>query len=315
MKNISEETRRTLGERIVSKLNLKLLSLCIVVAAFSVLLYTPLVSAQPILGSAEDFAVLAGTPSITNTGATTIIGDVGISPAASITGTETITLTGAYYLADSIALAAKNDLSKAYTALNNMPVLLGNTLGSQLGGLTLTSGVYNFSGNPAAVLLNGILTLNAQGNNNAYWVFQIPFGLTAGSTLPSSVVVSNIGSNGGVDDGVFFVVGSLANLYGDTSFEGNILAGASITLEGGATIMNGRALAQTGDVTMINNIIENVCPNGGPGYSGGLEYDTHGNIVAIGPSSGTTSVPEPTTMLLLGLGLMGLAGVRRKLKN
>ena len=173
-------------------------------------------------------------------------------------------------------------------------------------------------GGPAAVLLDGILTLNAEGNNNAYWVFQIPYALTTG--VGSSVVVENFGSNGGSDAGVFWVVGSSAAVFGSTSFEGNILAYASITLNNSATILNGRALAETGTVTMDTNTISIVCPiggpgNGGPGYSGGLVYDSTGHIVAIGPSPGPSPVPEPVTLLLLGSGLIGLAGLRRKFKN
>ena len=96
----------------------------------------------------------------------------------------------------------------------------------------------------------------------------------------------NFGSNGGSDDGVFWQVGSSATLGTGTSFEGNILALASITLDTAATILNGRALAQTGAVTMDTNTISNVCPiggpgNGGPGYSGGLEFNSGGNIVPI----------------------------------
>jgi hypothetical protein len=317
MRNISKEMRHTLDERIPSNMKCKFLIIFAVVA-LAAFLYPPLVSADAsILKSAENFAVLAGA-GITNTGVTTITGDVGSHPTGSITGVgpgaDQINLTGAYHLADGIALTAKNDLTNAYTALNNMPA--DTTLVSpQLGGLFLTSGVYAFSGTPAAVLLDGTLTLNAQGLNNAYWVFKIPFGLTAGSTLPASVVVSNPGSNGGKDDGVFFVVGSLADLFAGTAFEGNILAGASITLKDSATIVNGRALAETADVTMIHNTIENVCPNGGPGYSGGLFYDTpaQNHIVPIGPSPGPSPAPEPATMLLLGLGLIGLAGVRRRI--
>ena len=188
----------------------------------------------------------------------------------------------------------------------------------QLGGATLTSGVYAFSGAPAAVLLTGALTLDAQGNNNAFWVFQIPFGLT--TSVGSSVNVINFGSNGGNDDGLFWVVGSSASIFGSTSFEGNILAGTSITLGNSATILNGRALAQTGQVTMDTNTISIVCPpggpgNGGPGYSGGLEYDTAGNIVPIGSSPGPSPVPEPSTMLLLGCGLVGLVAFGKRSKK
>ena len=62
---------------------------------------------------------------------------------------------------------------------------------------------------------------------------------------------------------------------------------------------------------MDTNTISNVCPLGGPGYSGGLVYDSAGKIVPIGPSPGPSPVPEPTSMLLLALGMAGVAGVRR----
>ena len=293
-----------LDERIVSKMKCKFLIL-FVVAALAALLYPPLASATSILGTAENFAVLAGTPNITNTGSTTITGDVGIHPGAEITGQAQITLTGEYHIADAVALTAKTDLTTAYTALNLMPAT--QTLSNELGGVTLTSGVYNFSGNPAAVLLTagaGALTLDAEFNNNAYWVFQIPNALT--TSVGSSVNVINFGSNGGNDDGLFWVVGSSAGIFGSTSFQGNILAYASITLDNRATILHGRALAQTGTVTMDTNTISFLCYNNGPGFSGGLVYDSAGNIVPI---------PEPATMLLLASGLVGLAGTRMKRKK
>ncbi len=280
------------------------------IAALAALLYPPLVSATSILGTAENFAVLAGTPNITNTGSTTITGDVGIHPGAEITGQAQISLTGAYHIADDIALTAKNDLTTAYTALNNMAPT--GTLASELGGVTLTSGVYAFE--PGTVLLNGILTLDAEYNNNAYWVFQIPSDLT--TAVGSSVVVDNFGSNGGNDDGLFWVVGSSAGIFGSTSFQGNILAYASINLYNSATILHGRALAETGTVTMDTNTISFLCYNGGPGLSGGLYYDSPGHIVPIGPSQGPGGkVPEPATMLLLGSGLAGLAAFRKRFKK
>lgn len=288
------------------------------IAAFVTLLYAPLVSATSILGTAENFAVLAGS-GITNTGSTTITGDVGSDPTDTVTGqgpgADQITFTGppgayTYELANAVSLQAKNDLSTAYTALNGMAVT--QTLSAQLGGLTLTSGVYAFPSDTAAVLLDGILTLNAEGNNNAYWVFQIPYALTTG--VSSSVVVTNFGSNGGSDDGLFWVVGSSAGIFGSTSFQGNILAYASINLYNSAKILHGRALAETATVTMDTNTISFLCYEGGPGLSGGLEFEGR-NIVPIGPSQGSTPIPEPATMLLLGSGLAGLAAFRKRFKK
>jgi type VI secretion system secreted protein VgrG len=320
MRNITQGMSQMLDERIVSKMKFKFLILFIA-AVLASLLYPPFVSATSILGTAENFAVLGGTPNITNIGSTTITGDVGIHPGAEITGmgpgANQITLTGAYHVADENVKTAKTDLSNAYTALNNMPATKTLT-NAQLGGSTLKSGVYAFGDNPAAVLLNGPLTLDAEFNNNAYWVFQIPNALTTG--VSSSVNVIHLGSYGGNDDGVFWVIGSSAGIFASTSFEGNILAYASITLYNSATILNGRALAETGTVTMDTNTISNVCPlggpgNGGPGYSGGLFYDTPGHIVPIGPSQGPPPVPEPATMLLLGSGLAGLVVFRKRFKK
>ena len=274
---------------------------CLALAAFA----AP--SHAGILLTAESFGVLGGS-TVTNTGSTKITGDLGVFPGSAITGSGTITLNGTVHVADAVAQQAQSDVTTAYNGLAGM-ASSSNLTGQDLGGLTLTPGVYTFD---SSAQLTGTLTLDAQGLNHAYWVFQIESTLTTASA--SAVNIINAGSNGGTDDGLFWQVGSSATLGTTTAFEGNILALASITLNTGATIDNGRALAQTGAVTMDSNTISIFSP--APNYgtlSAGLEYDANGHVVPVGQSS--ASVPEPSALVLLASGLACLLCVRKRLSS
>jgi hypothetical protein len=126
--------------------------------------------ASSILGSAESFAVLGG-PAVTNTGATTITGNLGVSPGAAVSGFPPGLFVGggAIYAGEAVAAQAQIDLTAAYIGLAGMPYN-SNLSGTNLGGLTLASGVYKFT---SLAQLTGTLTLDAQYNNNAFLVFQI----------------------------------------------------------------------------------------------------------------------------------------------
>ena len=273
--------------------------------------------AVPLLGSdLASFAVL-GASTVTNTGATTLTGDVGVSPGSAITGQSTLTVNGInallnpgdVHLNDAIAISAQGQL---ITAMTNLGLLGPGTLTSaDLVGLTLSPGVYTV---PAGVSnLTGTLTLDGGGNANAAWVFQMPSTLI---TSPGSVV--NV-INTGAGAGVYWNVGSSATLDTTTSFQGNILALASITLNHAATIGCGRALAQTAAVTMDNNTINSIgCTGtggeGSNGFSGGLTVPVGGGTPTFLPFSpvGGGAVPEPASLLLFGSGLAGLAAWRRR---
>jgi hypothetical protein len=184
------------------------------------------------LGTAGSYGVLAGD-SITNTGATTINGDLGLYPGTSVTGSPVV--TGASNVNNAAALAAKNDLRTAYldAAGRTGPTLLA---GGTLGGRTLVPGLYKDDGAPASLGLTGTLTLDAGGDPNAVWIFQI------GSTLTTEVSSRVVLINGAQPCNVFWQVGSAATLKTSSTFVGTIMAHDDITVQNSSTI-NGRLLA------------------------------------------------------------------------
>ncbi|MGV8848003.1 MAG: ice-binding family protein [Propionibacteriaceae bacterium] len=194
------------------------------------------------LGTASSFAVLAGT-GITNTGPTTITGDIGTFPNTAITGATSLTLNGTNRAGSSVTQGAKTDLVKAYTtAAGQGPT---TAIPADLVGKTLKPGVYHSAG---AIGLSGVLTLDAGGNRNAVWVFQ------AGSTLITSSGSKVAMLNGAQACNVFWQVGSSSTLGTNSTFIGTIMALTSISLQTGAKL-DGRALARNGGVTLDSNTI------------------------------------------------------------
>ena len=251
------------------------------------------------LGNATPFAVLAGS-AVTNTGLSVIDGDVGVSPGTSITGFPpgSVTPPGTINNKNAAANQAQIDLTTAYNALAGLSPTSTLT-GTDLGGLTLTPGVYFFA---SSAQLTGTLTLNAEGLANALWVFQIGKTLTTASASAVSII------NPGPDDALYWQIGSSATLGTGTDFEGNLLAKASITLNTGATDNCGRVLAENAAVTLDTNTISIGCADvAGEGSSGGLT----GASSSGGTGSGT-GVPEPSTFLLVACGgIFGLLVLRR----
>jgi Ice-binding-like/MBG domain (YGX type)/Domain of unknown function (DUF4214) len=205
-----------------------------------------LMASAPSLGVASGFAVL-GSSTVTSTGATTVVGDVGVSPGTSI-GLTTGQVTGTIYAGGPIAAQAEADANTAY---NDLVGESADTIltGQNLGGMTLAPDVYRYAS--SAELSGAPLTFNANGNSNAVFVIQIGSTLTTGSD--SSVILEGDARA----SNVFWQVGSSATIGTGTSFQGTLIAEASITLTTGVSIDNGRALALNGAVTMASNSVAN----------------------------------------------------------
>jgi hypothetical protein len=252
------------------------------------------------LESASSFAVLAAS-AITDTGPTVIAGGyVGLSPnnLSSITGFPPGIVNAPYTIqaANGATQQAQSDLGTAFTTAEGLTPHSTDYTGVNLGGLTLTPGIYTFSS--TAAITSGTLTLNDEGNPDAVFVFQI--GSTLITASDTSVVTINSGAPQGSIPGasVFWQVGSSATLGTGTDFEGNIMAYASITDDGGSTV-DGRLLAETAAVTLNDTTIYVPLPEG-----------TVSDLES-GELQGGLGVPDSGgTLLLLGSALAALFAFR-----
>lgn len=227
------------------------------ILSLAALLHVSAAFAQIPLGTANSFGVLAGS-TVTNTGPTTVDGNVGVSAGNAVTGFPPGLVTGgAIHAADATSAQGQVDLTVAYNIAGG--TACGTDLtGQDLGGLTLTPGVYCFD---TSAQLTGTLTLDMQGDPDAYFLFKIGSTLTTASAS-SVVLINNAAST--CPANVFWRVGSSATLGTGSTFRGNILALTSITMNTG-TAVSGRALARNGAVTLDTNSIDTctssvVCP-------------------------------------------------------
>jgi len=261
---------------------MKVLRVCLLVLPLFAL------TAQAQLGSAGMFGVL-GASAVTNTGNTVIDGDLGVYPGTSITGFPPGIVNGTIYDGNAVAMQAQADALAAYNFFAGL-TSNENLSGQDLGGKTLTPGVYTFD---SSAQLTGELMINWEGLNNQNVVFQI------GSTLTTASASMVVGINTGSNDNIYWNVGSSATLGTTTQFEGTIIAVASDSLKTGASDNCGRIIALNGAVTLEDNFIDNCAAT----------------TTTTGTSTtGTGSTPEPSSIFLFGSGILGLAGfVRRKL--
>ena len=231
-------------------------------------------AAQPTvgLGTAAAFTVLGGS-AVTNTGPSTLWGELGVSPGTSITGFPPGLAGGATHQADAVALQAQADVTTAYDdAAGRTPVVTDSTLGGQ----SLAPGVYKSS---SALSLTGTVTLNGEGDPSSVFIFQ------AGSTLitATDATVALIGDAQPCN--VFWQVGSSATLGTTTTFVGTILALTSASLDTGATVA-GRVFARNGAVTLDDNVFTR------PGCS---TASTTVTTTATTTAGGTTTATGGTT--------------------
>ena len=231
------------------------------------------------LGTAGNFAVLAGQ-GVTNTGPTTVNGDLGTSPNPSVTGAG-LTVNGTMHAADAVAGQAQADTTIAYnSAAGRTPV---TTVATELGGQNLKAGVYNSA--TGTFQITGSLTLDAEGDPNAVFIFQAASTLITASSSNVNII------NAGTSCNVFWQVGSSATLGTFSTFRGTILALASITVTTGVTI-DGRALARNGAVTLdTDTITRATCTT--PATTGTTISSSTNPSVAGQPVTFTATVTAP----------------------
>ena len=213
------------------------------------------------LGTAAPFVALGGS-TVTNTGPSVLNGDLGVSPGTALVGFGLpATVNGETHANDAVAAQAQSDLTAAYLVAEEEPVPPANDLtGTDLGNRTLTAGAYGYT---SSAQLTGALTLDAQGDPTAQFVFEI------GSTLTTASASSVVLVNGASPCNVFWQVGSSATLGTSTAFQGNVMALTDVSLNDGASVI-GRVFARNGQISLINNVLD-------------------------GSSCGTSSTPPPPT--------------------
>ena len=194
-------------------------------------------------GVLATFAVLAGS-TVTNTGATIVSGNLGVSPGLAVTGFPPGTfINGQEHIADAVARQAQSDLATAYNDAAGRTAVV--TVASDLGGQTLAPGVYHAA---AGMSITGTVTLDGQGQTNPVFIFQ------TGSTLITASSSTVALENGANWCNVFWQVGSSATLETDTTFNGTILSLTSVRVDTGATV-HGRVFARNGAVTLDDNTV------------------------------------------------------------
>ena len=243
------------------------------------------------LGTADSFAVLAGT-TVTNTGPSVISGNLGVAPGAAVTGFPPGIVTGGtIHSADAVALQAQSDLTTAYNDAAGRPST--GAIAADLAGRTLTAGVYTAA---SSMGLSGDLTLDGQGDPNAVFVFQAGSTLTAGSSSRVLFIGGAQACN------VFWQVGSSATIGSGSDFAGNILALTSISMTTGATLF-GRALARNAAVTLDTNTITRAtcaAPVAGataPTATSSTATTSAGQPVTV-PLNGTDATGAPVTFVI-----------------
>ena len=194
------------------------------------------------LGSAANYVVLAGS-TVTSTGMTKVTGDLGVSPGTAVTGFPPGIVVGTQHNGDPAAAQAIADLTTAYNSAAGR-TLCPVSVSGNLGGQTLTPGLYKSTSSLA--ISSGDLTLDAKGNGNAVFIFQMA------STLTTTSGRKIILTNGAKAANIYWQVGSSATLGTTSTFYGTIMADQAITLDTGATLQ-GRALARIAAVNLDSN--------------------------------------------------------------